>query len=159
MAIFRNLVVVAGLCLAFLSCKLKDPFYDEYAVEDLYRLPLIKPYELLNLYGADPNEEVTRSWALKFVYGECEGYSQLNISHIQVAKGVIYGHGKDGITSSPNYWFIVIPDQKIERIFKKRNDWIDFLKHKQLNPDTLYKVWPVFSRFKDGGILPWYNNN
>jgi hypothetical protein len=145
------MIIVSVIYLS--SCNSGDSFYNDYSREDLYRLPLLKPYELLNIYGADPTDLDFHSWSLKLLSGD---RSQLNVSNIQVSKGVIYGHGKDGLTLPPNYWFVIIPEQKIEMIFKKKDEWVAFLKQKQINPESVYKIWPIFEQYKKDATLPWH---
>jgi hypothetical protein len=136
------------------SCRSKDPFYDDYAREDLYRLPLLKPYELLNLYGIEAHDEIAQAWSLEFQYNKSHN-DHLIVTDIQISNGVIFGHGKRSEIYSPNDWFVIIPAQQIEKVFEKKADWIGFLKQKNIQPERLYRVWPVFQKYKDSASLPW----
>jgi len=80
------------------SCETKnDRFYTLLYIEDLQRIPLIKPYVLLNQRNADSNYFGTHGWNLKLLFPQPEKYvTHLNISHVNILKGVIFGHGKDG---------------------------------------------------------------
>lgn len=140
------------------SCHLKDPFYDDYVREDLYRLPLIKPYELINLYGIKSEDEIAHAWQLQLLYNKFQGYlDHLMVTDFQVSNGIIFGHGKGEEHTSPNNYFVIIPSQKFEKIFEKKADWTSFLKQNKLQPENLYKVWPVFDKYKDSALLPWQN--
>lgn len=149
-------LLIAGSLL--FSCRSKDPFYDDYAREDLYRLPLLKPYELINLYGIGPHDEVAQAWSLEFKNNNFSGYNEhLNVTDIQISNGIIFGHGKRGEIYYPNDWFVIIPKQKIEKVFKKKEDWTTFLKQINIQPERLYRVWPVFQKYKDSAFLPWHD--
>jgi hypothetical protein len=154
----RSLKSVLFLLLfsaAYIGCESGSGFYEEYTKEDLFRLPLVRPYELLNLYGADSSDLELHGWTLK-LQNQFFGYvSQLNVSDINVLNGTIYGHGKDGLTHNPNFWFAIVPDQKIEKVFETENEWTAFLKERKVDPAALYKVWPVFYKFRKDVSLPW----
>ena len=150
------------LCLCFTliaaidSCNTKRSFYDYYAREDLYRIPLIEPYELINLYNANPDLKATHGWELDFIDEKAKGHdSHVNVSNINVINGIIYGHGQDGMTDYPNFWFVVIPSEKVSKTFKEEGSWLEYLKTKQINGNDLYEVWPLFNKFKEKLTLPW----
>jgi hypothetical protein len=116
------------------------------------------PYELLNQKYADSNYRGTHGWNLKFRYREFEGYiSHLNISYINVSKGIIYGHGQDGKTGFPNYWVAIIANKKDEQIFEFEKDWKDFLKSEGVNAGEIFSVWTIFEKFEENSTLPWFN--
>jgi hypothetical protein len=79
----------------------------------------------------------------------------VNVTDFQISNGVIFGHGKRGEIYYPNDWFVIIPAQKVEKVFEKKADWIAFLKQKNIQPEGLYRVWPVFQKYKDNAFLPW----
>jgi len=62
-----------------------------------------------------------------------------------------------GETEFPNYWFVIIPDKKLEKTFKKENEWKEFLKSSGISEKDIFSVWVVFDQFKNYSILPWYN--
>jgi len=147
-------------CFIFVSCDEQNgsSFYTRHYEDDLSRIPLIKPYELQNQRYADSNYDGTHGWSLKFRYRQFDGYIiQLNISNVNVSNGIIYGHGQDGKTNAPNYWFIIVPQKKSEQIFKNEKDWEDSLKSKDVNNVKVFSVWNIWGQFENSSILPWYN--
>ncbi len=146
------------ICLYVIAyCNYKDPFYTIYAREDLIRIPLIKPYELLTVAEASPADEFY-SWNLSFQFDDAQGRTnKINATYINVSRGVIYGHGKD-LPAAPNDWFVIIPDKKIEKIFEDRVSWNACLRENHVLGDSLRKIWPVFYAFRDKGALPWMVN-
>jgi hypothetical protein len=153
---FRAIFTLIIAELLFFSCNTKDPFYDDFAREDLYRLPLLKPYELINIYGIDPHDEVAQAWSLELHYIKFNGYDDhVLATDIQVSNGVIFGHGRSLENFAPNDWFVIIPAQKVEQVFSKKVDWTAYLKQKNIQPEKLYRIWPVFQKYKDSAFLPW----
>jgi hypothetical protein len=91
-------------------------------------------------------------------YRQFRGYiSSLNISYINVSKGVIYGNGKDGSTGFPSNWFVIVPDKKSEEVFEEEKKWKDILKSMSINAEDIFSVWAIFGQYEDDSILPWYN--
>lgn len=121
-------------------------------------MPLLKPYELLNTWNADSNYDGTHGWNLKLYYKVFEGYiDHLNISNINVSKGIIYGHGQDGKTNFPNYWVIIIPSKKYEQVFQNNQKWKTALDSLDIDSNKLYSVWSIFGQFENEHTLPWYD--
>lgn len=148
------------ICLTMIaitdSCHTGHSFYNYYTKEDLYRIPLIEPYELINIYNANPNLKATHGWQLDFMNRKKEDPgSHVNVSNVNVLKGVIFGHGQDGMTDYPNFWFVVIPSEKITETFKDEKAWLNYLGKRQIDGKNLYQVWPLFNKFKENLTLPW----
>lgn len=163
----KFLIFLLSLVLA--ACEgSNNSFYTYYAEEDLYRLPLIKPYKLINLYGFKEGEGHD-SWQINFHYGgdkNVRGYNNIDIPNykpvvlatdINISKEIIFGYDP-GRGEDPPVWFIIIPDQKLEKVFKnEKTEWQKFLKKEGVVDFKLYRVWPLFEEFKKSHILPWYN--
>ena len=78
------------------------------------------------------------------------GISQIVVSEVNVAKGTIYGYTGD--------YFIIVPGDHVERVFKSKEEWRKFLKTKSIENDTLYDVDEAYNAFDaDRKKLPWYN--
>jgi len=153
-----DLKIKIFLLLFILSCGIKkDRFYTEVYTFDLQRMPLIKPYELITPRVSDSTTEV-HSWHLKLFQPQPKSYvHHLNISHVNVSKNIIYGHGQDGRTNFPNYWFIIIPNKNLEKTFNKEEEWKSYLTSVEINSDMTVSVWILFEQFKNNSTLPWYN--
>lgn len=88
-------------------------FYGYISREDLIRIPLIQPYELLTLANLntdiiDSSDYRTVSWQLKF---KNPGMDHINTTDFNVMNGIIYGSGKRS-GYAPNDYFVVIPARK-----------------------------------------------
>jgi hypothetical protein len=156
----KYLLVNFFLLASCVRCNDSDRnFYSAPYKEDLMRIPLIFPYELFIQNSADSDYFPTHGWNLNFLHNKFLGYvSHVNVSYINIEKRIIYGHGKDGKTPAPNFWFVIIPYQKFEEIFAKEKEWKDFLQSKSVNPQKLFSVWTVFEDFKNNETLPWHNS-
>lgn len=139
----------------FIGC---NSFYDHYAEEDLYRVPLISPYRLTQIYGFTESDGL--EWFLDLYYaGDTThmGYDQISVREINLVNGVIYGHKSAGRIDTNHYYFVIIPSQKIEAVFRDKIQWESYLEQRKVDPSKMYAVWPVFKEFKEQGTLPWYN--
>lgn len=147
-AIFLILISV------FTACNSTSDFYSQYAVEDLWRLPLIEPYELRNLKVSEENYSDVYDWNLKLRHGKNQHkFKHLNISKVNVKHGIIFGYGE----SYPTGYFVIDTRNGREIIFETRSDWEVFLKKESVDAATIKEAWDVFDGFKNKGILPWIN--
>jgi hypothetical protein len=137
--------------IVLLSCNFGGGFYKSYAVDDLWRLPLVEPYELLNLRNADKLES-TENWNLRLKYTKDKfGRTHLNVCRINVESKFIFGYG----TAVPNNPFVIDVKNQKEFVFENKKDWESFLKERAIDTSHLKDVWSLFYNFKDKGILPW----
>jgi hypothetical protein len=140
--------------LLLLSCNFRGGFYESYADGDLWRLPLVEPYELINLINADTNKQTTiYDWGLRLKYTKRKSgrLAHLNVNRINVKGNFIYGYGN----AAPNNPFVIDTKNQKEFVFENKKDWESFLKERSIDTSTLRNVWTVFYSFKDEGILPW----
>src|SRR5688572_19041321 len=124
------------------SCNMKNSFYTEHTESDLYRIPLIKPYKLTQLYGLNAERDDLdgkfNSWHLKLFFADkSKSWSHVNVTDINVTNGLIYGHGKK-TKFSPNDYFVIIPERRIEKIFKTEGEWKEFLLTEGIDSVVLY---------------------
>ncbi len=139
--------------ILLLGCNPFENFYSSYSREDLWRIPLRKPYELLTP-GMDSTD--TKFWHLQFQYNNFKGYiNHINVTKINVSNNYIYGHGQDIPDISPNNYFLIIVDSKKEIVFDSFENWETELKKYNLKSTVLYNPWSLFFPFKEKGILPW----
>lgn len=158
------------LFLFVVSCHgATDSFYTHYKEGDLYRLPLIPPYQLINLAGFDERQSASPIWQLLFVHGGDESVDGFNsktlgggtprtwATDVNVTDSVIYGYcGKDKY-GNKELWFVIIPDSKIEKVFgDDESGWKACLKQKGIENIKLFPVWSLFEAFKKSYVLPWY---
>jgi hypothetical protein len=142
-------------------------------------MPVLKPYQLTGLYGMVEGEEGLVLWSLHFHYGGDKvtrgfnvivnpGYTpRVSVKEINVSNGIIYGHNSEinygtdvngKVLIYPDVWFVIIPKEKIEKVFKDREaEWKEFLKEKGITDIQLHGVWDLFRKYKDTYTLPWYD--
>jgi hypothetical protein len=169
------------LTVSIFSCTGEgDSFYSSYADGDLYRMPVLEPYQLTHLYGMEEGEG-SDLWELRFSYGgdkETPGFNDIGnpgynpgvaVKEINVSNGIIYGHNKKinygtdvngKLLIYPDVWFVIIPREKIEKVFKDREtEWKAFLKEKGIIDIQMHGVWNLFRKYRDTYTLPWYDPN
>lgn len=150
-------ILVLPLLLIFFGCDSDSSFYNSTSDQDLCVLPLIKPYRLINA-GAEDNEQ-THAWGLRLkrYYNAIGSFNDngLNVGVINIEDSVIYGHGKDGKTAFPNFWFIIDVKSDREMVFKDEVSWRSKLSELKCKHDTLYDIWTIYEAFKKDGHLPW----
>ena len=140
------------------SCKDKNSFYTHTTKEDLYRLPLIEPYELINIYGSDNDrhEEAYSTWQVDLKYGHYP-FSSARAVQVNVTNGIIYGW-RPRTDQDVERRFVIIPKEKEEKVFKNQEpEWREYLKQKGIDSIKMYDVWTLFDEFRRNKILPWYN--
>jgi hypothetical protein len=133
-------------------------FYGYISREDLIRIPLIQPYELLTLSNLDTDsidysDYNTVSWELRF---KNPGKDHINTTDFNVVNGVIYGNGKR-TRNAPNDCFVIIPARKLEKTFESETEWKAYLINLGIDPEKLLRPWPVFKKFEKDLVLPWYD--
>jgi len=153
-----------------ISCKSgADDFYSYYTYEDLYRLPLIPPYQITNLAGFDERPYASYSWELRFVHGgdkNVYGFNEASFpgvipsvrpTAVNVTNGIIYGYNRRGEFES-QIGFVIVPREKIEKVFKNdEKGWKSFLEQRGIKIIKLFEGWQLFKQFKETNTLPWYN--
>jgi len=137
------------LLVVSLGC---NDFYKNYAVDDLWRIPLLKPYELKNTAGASPSDFSNDNWHLVFTRkNSFDDFDGVNITMINVDKSIIYGYG----TKNPSQHFIINYLTKEEIKYENEKEWNETLVKLGIVPTKLYNVWDVFETFRNEGKLPW----
>ena len=133
----RKLQFLGLLFLVFMGCN-QNNFYEEYQVDDLWRLPLIKPYELKNVAGAKPEHFYNDNWHLLFIKlkdGKFTG--GVNVTMINVDNGIIYGYG----TANPCHHFLINCKTGEEKIFTDVKLWEQSLDSLGVDYKKIYDVF------------------
>lgn len=159
----KNYLLIILICSLFAcdprGCNLvwQSDFYGYISREDLIRIPMIQPYELLTLANLntdiiDTSDSQTVSWELRF---KNPGMDHINTTDFNVMKGIIYGNGKRS-AYAPNDYFVIIPARKLEKTFASETEWRHYLIDLGIDPDNLLRPWPVFKEFEKNLTLPWH---
>lgn len=132
-------------------CNNVDDFDYSRQVEDLWRLLLIKPYELKNLRNADSTERMTAGWELEFNQkNEFGGNLFSRIKNINIKRGIIYGYGKGLVT-----YFAIDTRINKEYFFDDKNEWNSYLNKHLIDTSSLLSAWNTFYEFHTNATLPW----
>jgi hypothetical protein len=135
-----------------------DPFYSSVGDWDSTRFPLIKPYEVISLDAG--------IWGMKLhVLQSPEGiYWYLGIGDLQkiaVMNDVIlvYTQDKPYVDKEAGqkvlYWFVIIPDEKIETGFDNEDDFLKYIQEYGINEPVWEDPNTLFQRFQETGCLEW----
>lgn len=127
----------------------KDNFYTQTNSSwDAIRIPLIKPYELLELNGS-------QEWSMNFI----ETPSSISkVKEINVYKDIIVIHS--GETDYDNKlvdeaWFVIQPQKKSEMGFTLKDDFNKYISSQKLTNVVFYDVDSVYVFFAKNGELNW----
>lgn len=127
-------------------------FYDYYQEEDLWRIPLVEPYELKNIAGAKPQQSNNDNWHLLFkTPRQKHNMEGVNVTMINVEKGIIYGYG----TAYPCQHFIINTNLNQEKIYDDIEKWKQDLSALEIDPKKIFDVFDLFEKFKDEKKLLW----
>jgi len=141
-------------CLIFLisGCFWGGGFYDYYREEDLWRLPLTKPYEFTNIAGITKDMQYGDNWHLDFrTLWDSVSPAHVNVSMINVDKGIIYGYG----TANPCGHFIIKTASGEEKTYKDAEEWEKQLTKLNVDYNKVYDVLDLFEKFKNEKKLLW----
>jgi hypothetical protein len=110
----------------------------------LWRLPLIKPYELRNLRNSDSTQPATYGWELNF-FQKTEYVGDLfsRVNKVNIRKKMIYGYGK-GVYKD---YFVIDMQVNKEYFFENRDEWNRFLIKHQIDPGSVLNVGMCFMNF------------
>ncbi len=139
-----------------IACNSENNFYTNYAVEDLWRLPLLKPYELRTLQNDSP--ETRPYWSLNLITSQKQKsyLSQITVSKVNVHDSLIYGFGP---FRENNMYFVINAMKREEFLFTDYNEWVVFLGTQNIKINSVENVWDLFYAFKKTGNLPWHKKS
>jgi hypothetical protein len=128
----------------------KDGFYDYSQTLDLYRIPLIEPYQIIS---AD------RGYSWMF---ERAGLSNV-VNQVGIEDSVIVLYSSrtalnDGMSQA---WFVLKAGTKEEKLFKTEEDYNKYLRLIGIDSIRIYEVNQVFAEFDKNKRLPpeWPKQN
>ena len=135
-----------------LAEKSNDSFYTSSKEGDLYRIPLIKPIQVISSVGIDSD------WLLRLPYQSIDRLRQIKVDSLTVVDSVIIIDA--GLVSLPGEttqaWFIIDNKNRTEKIYTTKEAYIKDLVSIGTKEDTkLYEVNGVYRKFKEKGKTPW----
>ncbi len=156
------LCVYIGLFILVSACSIfrlpsSDPFYSSSGDWDSIRVPLIKPYEAISI-GSGWNIQLHISPLDKEIYW----YINLSkVEKIVVENNVImvYTRYKQDVVEEAGqkelYWFVIIPDEKIETGFDNEADFLRYVREFNINNVSWESPDDLHQRFLHSGCLEW----
>ncbi len=145
-----HILVIMIISIGIQSCG--DGFYTRTTREDLYRLPLVKPYELIN-----PSSE-RQIWAITLKTKADNVYSyNILITEIQFQNGIIFGRSPNGEGNQGEEHLIIDLSNDKEYVFSNDSLWLEKLKQYNLDSDQLMNIWEVYDLYcEDREKVPWF---
>ncbi len=135
-----------------------DEFYSAWVDWGSPRFPLIKPYAAF--YVSE-----NAKWSINLLVPRSRELNHyLNITEIEkvaVNKDVIIVYTSHSQKTGPNdplitlYWFVIIPNQEIERGFDNETDFIEFIAKYGIEDVKWETPDDINRRFLDTGCLDW----
>jgi hypothetical protein len=143
--IIRSVIVICLLtgCNQSENNQKKDGFYDYSQTLDLYRIPLIEPYQIIS---AD------RGYSWMFERG---GLSNVvNKVGIEDSVIVLYSSRTALVDGMSQAWFVLKAGSKEEKVFKTEEDYNKYLRFIGIDSIRIYEVNQVFTEFDKTKRLP-----
>ena len=144
--------------------KNKDSFYSDLG-GDAMRIPLIKPYEMLKL---NQQLEINRKlgWGIQLHLSPSEKelyyYNAIyDIQKIAIENGIImvysiYPQEVDADAGQKVlYWFVIIPDKKIETGFDTEAEFLSYLQSHGIEQPQWLRPDKAYEQFYETGCLNW----
>lgn len=151
----KKAIACLVMTFLFMSCwnshnNKKEGFYDYSQTWDLYRVPLIEPYQIIS---ADKGH----SWSLNLKGNEIKGVSSINnIQSIGLYDTIftVFSPRIDIPGDRTNVWFIINAAKKEGKYFVTEKDFKNYLKEHGLAEIKLYEINQVFTDFDKEKRLP-----
>jgi hypothetical protein len=128
----------------------KDTFYKSSRHSYIYRLPLIKPYEITS-------RDNGATWILAFqkIQNPCNGVQFLARVGIHDSTIVLYSPNDFSFSGEhPPVWAVIDVLNGVENVFTEEKDYKFYLREKKLGAIDLYDIQKVFELFDKEGKLP-----
>lgn len=139
-------------------------FYEDTGDWDAMRLPLVYPYEILKL---DQKLEINQKlgWSMKLYVPPEEKdlhyYTIHDVQGVSVENRIImiyssYSGGVDPWSGQKIlYWFILVPDERIEKGFETKTEFLSFVKKYGIDQPNWMSPDMAYNRFVSTGCLEW----
>jgi hypothetical protein len=138
-----------------LSCKNKG-FYEYSKIGDVYRIPLLEPYEANSYsYGT--------SWFFELPFNNMKYKSQvadIKLIGVEGSHIVVYTERTSLPQGMSEAWFVIDLDGKTEKFFTTEASYKEEIEKEGIETIILYNVKEVFKEFDEEKKLPleWVKN-
>jgi len=148
-------IIFSLFCFLFFSCDWKsnnveENFYSYSRKGDLYRIPIIKPYEI---NSADNGF----TWIMDFKGNNPPsllGTGAIDSIGVKESYFVLFNKRADLRTGMTKAWFLVDALAKDEKVFTTEEEYKNYLETKKLGHIKMYKITDVFKEFDTNKKLP-----
>jgi len=166
MSIFKKIILFSLIMIVLPACFYvdkqkydvnipKDNFYYSMGGWDYERIPLIEPYEAINV-GYIHNFP----WFIDLnLDSHIYRTSSIESGKIDIKNGVIYIYSQDGILEGVSYsdiWMILIPSEQIEIGFTNEEKFNKYLSENNLEEPVFEKLNDLYDELVEIGYLDWF---
>ena len=158
MSMFKRGFIITSIIFTglLLSCN-SDSFYTARKDGDLWRLPLLEPYELIAVGDIEEPEWWNLCLNVYNPYNWKDRYQLSNIDSVGVKNNLILVHSKK--VQRPNSytggWFLIDPCNKQELFFSNRHDLEVKMIETGVKNIRLYPLKKVLEKFKGYNTFFW----
>jgi hypothetical protein len=135
-----------------------DDFYTTYKYDDLWRLPLLKPYQLINTIDPASNH-ARRIWGLEFknkiILKNGLTTKGTGVTKINIVDSIIYGRIDGDESCNPCFPFIINLRKNTEKLYQTDALWMTELKELKIDGNNTFEINSLFGEFKNNNKLPW----
>jgi hypothetical protein len=152
----KTTIIFLAAVFLFMSCnwsndKEKEGFYDYSQTIDLYRIPIIEPYEITS-------SDKGSSWLMDFKGSNSPsnlGTGKVDSVGVKGQYFIVYSKR----TALPaigmiEAWFVINATTKEEKVFMTRQEYNEYLKNQNIDETKLYDINTVFRDFEEKRKLP-----
>lgn len=135
-----------------------DKFYTEKSDWDVIRIPLVKPYEALNLSS-------DQDWSVQLADMADPSGGPISVpgtKHINVIDSVILIHSRKTILDGEwvnEAWFVFIPKNQIFRGFKTHREYLNYTSSIKIKDPKLYDANEIMQYFNKKDTVDWQEIN
>ena len=147
-------VLILGICLAACNsdCSERNEFYKSKGDFDLRRIPLIRPYVIVDTR--------TDYWLVDYFYFDKNKpwNNRQRVDRFTIVDSVIVIECNDCVydgEEEKGVYTVVIPKNKFEKTFTNRKDYQGFLIKNNIKPKEMYRPTDTYLSWEKGAHLPW----
>lgn len=130
-----------------------EEFYRSTGGWDFRRIPLIEPYQAINVGKNSPWSINLRTDAMKYQFGiDAEELNVIDNKYIiTYASNTIFQN-----RSFEHVWFVIIPEENIEEGFTDEKSFLSYLETRNIHSPDLIETNNLYQQLIDKGYLEWF---
>lgn len=129
----------------------EDSFYTAAKEGDLYRVPLVKPIQIISTNG------IGSDWILKFPYRQIKNKKSVEVSAVNVVDSLIIVYSESTYLpgAMTEAWFLIDTKNKTEVVYQNENDYVKGLAEIKIKEPRLIEINQLYGEFKETQKLPF----